>query len=366
MYICANCITQLNTDAPICPHCGYRKNDPGLKPWFLKPGTVLQGRYLVGRSLGAGGYGITYLGYDFRLQRRAAIKEYYPSNLVKRRIRDQVVVPVSTQAEAYYRPGLDSFIEEARKLAEFEKVSQIVNVYDAVTEFGTGYIIMEYIVGKTLSEYLKQGRRYGFEDAKYLICEVLRGLIPIHAAGIIHRDIAPDNIMLTDDDQVRVIDFGASTQMIVGRNASYDVILKPGYAPEEQYRMDGDQGPWTDVYAVGAPFYRLLTGTKLPPSTQRAKGTGVMWPSQMGIDIPDQAEQVLIHSLAVRSDERIRSAEDFLAQLDRSFEQTSLSAAQKILVVIAALGTALIVMFLVLMILEGVINHRSLFTMFGG
>lgn len=315
MIICMGCMRELKEQVRVCPYCGYDGAAQPLMPYFLEPGTILKNRYVVGKAIGNGGFGITYIGYDIVLNRRCAVKEYFPRDLSERPKGTLRVRAYGGNGEEQFRMGLNSFLSEAKKLAEFTNIPQIVDVYDCIQANGTGYIIMEYISGSTIAQVLKARGRYSYEEARDLIMEVLEGLNRIHSGNVIHRDIAPDNIMLTPGGQVKLIDFGAARQVIADRSLNYSVILKPGYAPVEQYSTNGKQGPWTDIYAVGATFYRMITGKKPPVSLERMQEDKLVPPSRSGEEIPRYADQLILRAMEIRPEDRIQSAQEFLAAL---------------------------------------------------
>lgn len=365
MIICMGCMHELEASVRICPYCGYDSSMKPEKPYFLEPGTILENRYIVGKAIGNGGFGITYIGYDIVLKRRCAIKEYFPKDFSDRPRGTLRVRVYGGNGEEQFQIGLNSFLAEAKKLAEFTSIPQIVDVYDCIRANGTGYIIMEYISGSTIGEILKQRGKYPYEEARELIIEVLKGLLSVHRANIIHRDIAPDNIMLTRQGQVKLIDFGASRQVIANRSQNYSVILKPGYAPVEQYTSSGRQGSWTDIYAVGATFYRMITGTKPPVSLDRLQEDCLVLPSGLGVDIPQYAERILMYALAVRPEERIQTAEDFM---DALIEERTLhiprendhKAQRYAKYITVFLCVMIFTMFLTCFGLESVINGRNI------
>ena len=258
-------------DAEVCPYCGYREGTPPLAPHYLRPGTVLAGKYLVGRGLGHGGFGTTYIARDQVLGIKLAIKEYLPQDCASRAPGSNMVVPFSGDGAKRFADGLESFLQEARTLARFDGSPNIVGVRDFFTENGTAYLVMNYLEGITLKQYLVRsgGKPVPFEKMLGILLPVMDALRTVHAAGLLHRDVSPDNIFLTTSGQVTLIDFGAARQSMNlnvqnVQQQSVSVILKPGYAPEEQYRSHGRQGPWTDIYALGATMYRTLTG-RIPP-----------------------------------------------------------------------------------------------------
>lgn len=369
MIICLGCMRELNTSAQICPYCGYDSRQKPEKPYFLEPGTILENRYVLGKSIGNGGFGITYIGFDLVLNRRCAVKEYYPRELSERPRGTLNVQVTEYSAQEQFRLGLDSFLSEAQKLAEFADIPQVVNVYDCIRANQTGYIVMEYIPGLTIGEILKKQGCYSYEEARNLMIEVLKGLVCVHRANMIHRDIAPDNIMVTPEGQVKLIDFGASRQVLANRTQNYSVILKPGYAPIEQYSVSGRQGPWTDVYAVGATFYRMITGVKLPSSLDRSEHDTLEPPSRKMPEIPRYADQVILYALEIRGENRLQSAEDFLDALEE--ERTLHRKPEKppaerlgpldyVKMIAAFVGVMLFTAFLVCCGLEKAVNGKNI------
>ena len=212
------------------------------------------------RVLGHGGFGITYLGWNIALDIPVAIKEYLPADLAMRE-QDMSVLPKSSGDEADFQWGLDRFLDEARVMARF-KHPNIVQVQHFFQAHGTAYIVMEYVEGETLSDFLKQRGTLTESELKNILLPLLAGLIEVHEAGILHRDIKPGNILLRAADGSPVlVDFGAARQAVGARSRSVTAVLTPGYAPIEQYSSRGHQGPWTDIYAMGGVCYQALTGT---------------------------------------------------------------------------------------------------------
>ena len=284
--ICLGCM-QDKGQAQVCPFCGYIEGTPAQAPHYLVPGTLLAGKYRIGRGLGHGGFGTTYIARDEVLGIKLAIKEYLPQDCASRQPGTSMVIPFSGEGETRFADGLESFLQEARTLARFDGTPNIVGVRDFFKENGTAYLVMNYLEGITLKQYLVRsgGQPVPFEKVMGILLPVMDALHTVHAAGLLHRDISPDNIFLTTSGQVTLIDFGAARQsMNVQRSLS--VILKPGYAPEEQYRSRGHQGPWTDVYALGATMYRTLTGKIPPESLDRLSRDLLVPPSKMGVRIP--------------------------------------------------------------------------------
>lgn len=315
MIKCMGCMEDIEEGQEVCPICGYKQDTQVEEAYYLLPGTVIHGKYIVGRVLGYGGFGVTYIGWDAQLERKVAIKEYLPSSFSTRSYgTTQVSVFAGDKAEQFAK-GMERFIKEAKRLAGVHQVPEIVQIYDCFMENDTGYIIMQYLEGKTLKQILKEKKKLSYEETKAIILPVLKGLSKVHELGIIHRDIAPDNIMITKKDGVKILDFGAARYAVSVQSQSLSVVLKPGYAPEEQYRSHGNQGPWTDVYAVGATMYRMLTGEVPEESIIRMSEDNLKTPSELGVELPQNVENALMNSLTVRAEERIQSADQLYGAL---------------------------------------------------
>ena len=315
-------------DAEVCPYCGYREGTPPLAPHYLRPGTVLAGKYLVWRGLGHGGFGTTYIARDQVLGIKLAIKEYLPQDCASRAPGSNMVVPFSGDGAKRFADGLESFLQEARTLARFDGSPNIVGVRDFFTENGTAYLVMNYLEGITLKQYLVRsgGKPVPFEKMLGILLPVMDALRTVHAAGLLHRDGSPDNIFLTTSGQVTLIDFGAARQSMNlnvqnVQQQSVSVILKPGYAPEEQYRSHGRQGPWTDIYALGATMYRTLTGRIPPEALDRLENDTLVPPSKLGIRIPAYAEAAILRAMAVHAENRFQTVDEFRAALLKGAQQ---------------------------------------------
>lgn len=304
----------------LCPNCGYEPDTDVDSPIHMKPGVLLHGRYLVGRVLGFGGFGVTYICWDFTLQQKVAIKEYLPSEFATRLIGHTQVSVFGGKKEEQFGDGMDQFVEEAKRLAQFQNEDGIVRIFDSFAENNTAYIVMEYLEGETLTAYLERNGKISFDDAVQMLTPALKSLEIIHKAGIIHRDIAPDNIFLTKDGKVKLIDFGAARYATTTHSRSLTVIIKPGYSPEEQYRSRGDQGPHTDVYAIAAVLYRMITGTVLPDSLERRtnferSGKDIVVPASRNCQISKSQENAIMNALNVRIEDRTPTAAQFLEEL---------------------------------------------------
>jgi serine/threonine protein kinase len=267
---------------------------------------LLDGRYRIGRVLGHGGFGITYLAWDANLYLRLAIKEYFPRDSAGRGADGVSLAVYSGPAAEQFAYGLDRFIEEARALARFDQHPGIVTVKNFFRAHGTGYCVMDFVEGITLRQYLDQqpGGKISVDAALKLLMPVADALRAVHKEGLLHRDIAPDNIYLSRDGRIKLLDFGAARYAAGEHSKSLSMVLKPGYSPEEQYRAKGKQGPWTDVYALGATVYRAITGTVPPESLDRLDQDDLAPPSRLGIAIAPAQEVALLKALAVKADQR--------------------------------------------------------------
>ena len=314
MY-CYYCMEQIPDETDICPSCGHHCefNAPVHQ---LNPGTLLQKRYLVGRALGQGGFGITYIGRDTVLDMRVAIKEYYPNGYSIRNhdITDNVTITAS-DGDRFFLNRKEKFLKEAKTLARFCGEPGIVGVRDYFEANNTAYIAMEYIDGMTLKRYVSENGPIQAMTLLSALSPLMQTLEKVHAQGVIHRDISPDNIIVMKDGKVKLLDFGAARE--VGGDKSLSVMLKLGYAPEEQYRSKGNQGPWTDVYARCATIYFCLTNTVPEESIERFLGSGheLALPSTLGSDITPQQEAVLMRGLSVKKERRIQSMGELMSSL---------------------------------------------------
>ena len=265
---------------------------------------------MVGKVLGIGGFGITYLGYDMTLEIEVAIKEYMPSGLVTRHA-DRYNVTLTTKETDQYTSGMERFLEEARILAKLQNTPNIVSVQNYFKENNTAYFVMEFVDGVSLKSYLaSQGGKIPYEQALTILLPVMQALTRVHAMNLTHRDISPDNISITSKGESKLLDFGAA-RFSSGDDKSVSVILKHGYAPEEQYSSRGNQGPWTDVYAMGATMYRCITGELPPDSISRIHNDTLKKPSELGVQLPVAAEKAIMKALSIKAEDRFQTMDTF-------------------------------------------------------
>ena len=247
------------------------KSTDTLASHILSPGTELTHNYIIDKILGEGGFGITYSGTMKLTGEKVAIKEYFPNGLAHRERNaknEPYIVPFYGMEDAFQK-GLQHFINEASILKEFHNLNSIVSVKDVLETNGTVYLVMEFIDGITLKQYVKDNGALSFQELLPLMKPVIQSLIQVHKQGLIHRDISPDNLMIGIDNQLHLIDFGAASIENGHDEKTMTVILKSGYAPPEQYLSDGKQGAWTDIYALCATMYMTLTGFAPSESIRR-------------------------------------------------------------------------------------------------
>lgn len=313
---CMGCMQKLPKGVHICPACQFDnaagKNQPHQLPLY----TILSGKYLVGCALGQGGFGITYIGWDINFETRIAIKEYYPDGQAARNAAKGSTVQPKEGMQAQYESGMEKFLNEAKVLAKFSNASGIVSVRDFFHENNTAYIIMEFVEGKTLDVVVKHhGGQLFAPEALELFKPLFIALDQIHSEGLLHRDISPDNIIVQPDGSFKLIDFGAARQMSLEGERSNTINVKHGYAPEEQYRTHGQQGPWTDVYALCASLYRVTTGRKPPQALSRIMKDTLEAPNLFGAKFTEGQQAVLLRGLSVRGSDRQQSMRELYAEL---------------------------------------------------
>ena len=316
-HLCYNCFSQReNLEGP-CPYCGFDLEENAKKfPVALRAGTLLNDRYIVGRVLGQGGFGITYLAFDTQLQTKVAVKEYMPNDIATRIEGATVSVAMDTKKDDFTY-GAERFQEEARTLAKFIGHPNIAGVSSYFDANDTSYFVMDYIEGISFKSYIgNAGGRVSVDEALNIMIPVLRALTAVHQEGFIHRDVTPDNIYISKDGNVKLLDFGSARYSIGDKSKSLDVILKVGYAPKEQYIRRGRQGPYTDVYSCAACLYAALTGVLPPESLERLDQDELVPVSQAGIEIPEWLDRAILKGLAVQPEDRFQSAAEFLDAIE--------------------------------------------------
>ena len=317
MHRCLGCMKEYKEEYQVCPFCGYEVGTPPKEAYHMVPGSLLAGRYTIGKVLGFGGFGVTYIGYDTVLDRKVAVKEYLPSEFSTRIPGQTEVTTYEGERTEQFQNGLGKFLEEAAMLAKLQTANGVVQIYNSFKENATAYIVMEYLEGKTLKSYLEEQGKLPVEEAKDILHPIILALKDVHELGILHRDIAPDNIFLTNDGRVKLLDFGASRFATTSHSKSLSVIIKQGYAPVEQYRSRGDQGTWTDVYSLAATFYKMVTGVTPEDAMERVEKEELKKPSKLGVDIPKNVENAIMNALNIKIEDRTQNVDILEKELYR-------------------------------------------------
>lgn len=304
---CFNCFKQIPDDAEHCPYCGYAKGD--VEEGILQPGTVLNHKYLIGRTLGQGGFGVTYLSWDQNMETKIAIKEYFPRSIAARDVTSESGNTIhSVTKDGGFDVGLERYVKEASTLSKFFELPGIVAVKDFFYENGTAYIVMEYLDGISLLQYLKEnGDQIPAREAVRIMEPVVVSLSQIHQQKLLHRDISPDNIMIMKDGRVKLIDFGAARSFANQGDQSMTVVLKHGYAPLEQYSRTGEQAEWTDVYALCAVLYRMISGKKPPDAIDRITKDPLIGLRKLNRKVPKYISEAIAKGLAVNPADRFQN-----------------------------------------------------------
>lgn len=309
---CYSCFKELKENDNYCPFCGCSTQPVSKNERILLSGTILNGKYLLGQAIGEGGFGITYKGFDLNLKLKVAIKEYFPASFATRDINsgDKDIHIISGSASEHFQKGLDDFAKEANRLSQFAYLEGVVSVLNFFYENNSAYMVMEFIDGISLRDYLEtHNDKLDWRETINLMHPIILSLAEIHETGIIHRDISPDNIMMTDQGQMILIDFGAARN--VNTNRQNTVVLKKGYAPIEQYQSNGNQGTWTDVYSVCATMYRMVSGDKPEDALAVARGDAKIFGlKSFDRTLPDYINVAIQHGMEVLPENRIQTMEE--------------------------------------------------------
>lgn len=326
MKRCVSCMMEIDGD--VCPHCGYDSSRVPKNLMGLKPETLLHGRYLVGKILGQGGFGITYVGFDLVLNIKVAVKEYFPLGNASR---DNSVSntlqwsPTQLEGDAW-KAGCEHFLKEARRMAKIDSIPEIVRVRDTFFENQTAYIIMDFVEGITLKAYLLQNGPMAFSSCVQMLAPLLRGLEAVHRQNMIHRDISPDNIIIQPDGNLKLLDFGAAKDIETMRDGLSQMVTKKGFSPPEQYMERGNIGSWTDVYAMSATIYYCITGRVTPDAMDRMMEDPLTFQVPLVEPISEHAESILRQGLALKTGERIQTVEMLLQCLLAAIGQNPVDA----------------------------------------
>ena len=309
--LCGNCFSPIKGNT--CPNCGYTEKHTVAEYDSLPVGARLHSRYTIGRIMGKGGFGMIYLAYDEKDEKTVAVKEFYPDGTAVRSQDNLSVEPMTSQHTESFQTGLERFATEAEIISRFSESSEIIGIYDVFRENGTAYYAMEYVNGTPLKKYAVQNGAITPGQAVYIAAHVLPALDILHKAGILHRDVSPDNIMLCANGAVKLIDFG-SARALQEKDQSMSVILKQGFAPLEQYQRKGKQGGWTDIYSLGASMYYALT--LVTPDDPLTRLDSDDYFAKELHQVPAPLAEILTTACSVRAENRYQSAGEMLAVLN--------------------------------------------------
>lgn len=316
MKRCLNCMKEYEADLCKCPHCNYEENTKPAEPYHLVPGLILNQKYTIGTVIGFGGFGVIYKAWDNNLKKIVAVKEYYPTAFLSRMPGETQAIVFNPQNTEDFNRGKAEFLAEARNLAKFNQHPNIVHVYDFFEANGTAYFVMEYLDGFNLNVYMqvlkKQKKTVDVETAKKITIAVLKALKVLHEKKIIHRDIKPSNIFLCRNGDVKLIDLGAASFSDLDKELTRAIVITPCYAPVEQYDMKSKQGPFTDIYAVGAVLYEMLTGIKPAEAVNRKIKDTMQEPAHINGSVPKKLSAACMRAMAVKSEIRFQNVDQFL------------------------------------------------------
>lgn len=326
MKRCFACFKEYDDAFQVCPHCGSVEIKNPKEPIHLTPGTVLANRYVLGQAVGSGGFGIVYSAWDIKLETIVAVKEFFVSRLVTRAEGlKNLIITKKSQEEFDYRK--ERFLAEARNMANFGSHRSIPNVFEFFEENNTAYIVMELLHGVALNDYLNQsGGKIDVEFALMIANEVGNALKSLHEHNIVHRDVAPDNIYICSgkDIKIKLMDLGAA-KLTDTTDEVIDIILKPGYSPTEQYDNSENIGPWTDIYALGATLYVMLTGVKPDESTNRKIKDEVLPPYMINPLVSDNLSNAVMKAMAIDKHMRFKTVQEFLSAINGERKVVSLA-----------------------------------------
>ena len=309
--ICPDCFKEKG-QLEVCPYCGFSAGNAHRELFHLPLGTVLEKRYIIGKVIGFSKLGIIYKAWDNELGMVVAVKEYYPGGLCTRTPGTSNVIVFSKKEEkdASYKNGLDEFLYEAQITAKFREHPYIVDVYNYFLANNTAYIVMEYLDGVSLDKYLKMaGGKLSYEDTVPIIEPIMYALEELHSKNIIHYDISIDNIFITIDNRIKLINLGAACFSNKNTAGALTTAIKLGHASTEQYSK-GVQGQFTDVYALGVIIYKMLTGVTPEEPADRAINDELKRPSELGVELPLNAEKAVMKAMALNIDLRFKKVAD--------------------------------------------------------
>ena len=310
--LCSNCFSPIKKEP--CKKCGFSEANYTPDSTAMPCGSILMGNFLIGKVLGKGGFGITYLANDVKYEKVISIKEYFPIELAVRQSGATELMVRDKRSAELFKKGVKKFYDEASFIAKFSDDPNIVRVYQFFYENNTAYFTMEYLTGMTLKDYVNRCGTISAEQAVNIADKVASTLCSIHSKNVLHRDVSPDNIMLCSDGGVKLLDFGSARQVFPEGSQLLSVILKPGFAPIEQYMRKGKQGDWTDIYSLAASLFYALT-KQIPEDPQsRIEDDSDMENNRY--NVRSDLWAVIYKAMMLRAADRYQSTIEFISVLN--------------------------------------------------
>ncbi len=323
MDVCPNCFADVANDTIKCPKCGYKVDTQSSNVHALKPITVVADRYLIGRVLGSGGFGVTYKAKDLLTDDICAVKEYFPTAWAYREKDYNNIVAKSDKEKVNFDSGKRRFLDEAKLLNKFKNEENIVKVTNFFASNNTAYLVMEFLDGATLRHVMNtKGGKLPFDICTHVFTAVATALQRLHNKDVLHRDISPENVFITKKSEIKLIDFGSAKQSIKEADSSLSVFVKPGLAPIEQYYSNGNQGPWTDIYALASMFYQMVSGVAVPAAPDRATEDKLKPLKNVSSSVSNEWSRIIDKALSMEAADRYQSISELLDDVDKIDTET--------------------------------------------
>lgn len=320
--LCYGCMNPKDCDENgVCRICGFDENAPSL-PSYLAPGVMLRDRYVVGKLLSYNGESANYIGFDTITQSKVVIKEYMPDTLCEREA-GKSILDVAPQYVAQYKTLMSEFVELNKTLSKMRSLSHIIPVVDMFGDNNTGYVVLAYFEGVTLEKYIEHnGGRLTWETVRRFFLPIFTTVSLVHNAGLVHRGICPENILIGENGDIKLTGFAISDE----RTANTEIApeLYSGYAAPEQYNSSARQGTWTDVYGVSAMLYKALTGVTPLDAASRLTDDTLETPASLVPEIPESVSNVIMSGMELDGEKRIQTVTELVTKL---FEQPEIGGA---------------------------------------